>query len=229
MCSECKDISDRVNMTLLNDTAQECSSVWQLPSGLNLTLPTNGMGMNVGPAEQNYSFPTTTHIMSFRDIRHYPNSDWGRCILPRTHLAVECSLYPCVRRYGSFNVSKGQSSEVFLATHPMAVSTFPNDTDVYSATPMPCLINGTYYNGSSFTEPGNNSIPVSGLLDNNQSAHLPQECYFAFTKWLGLVQYLPEFLTGYVMDAPEVDYADPAWMGLMYMGGNATLETINAT
>jgi hypothetical protein len=95
---------------------------------------------------------------------------------------------------------------------------------------MPCLINGTYYDASSFTTKNStNSIAVSGLLKNNQTAYLPKECYFSIDNPTGLVQYLPDFLTGYAMDAPMTNFADPAWVGQLYVGGNATLATVNAT
>jgi hypothetical protein len=102
--------------------------------------------------------------------------------------------------------------------------------DSFVASPMPCLINGTSYPASSFTDRNStDSIPTLGLLENNQTAYLPKECSFSYSTPLGITQYLPSFLAGFVIDTPETEFADPAWMGQLFHAGNATLATVNAT
>ena len=231
MCTECQDISDRVK----TNCSKDCNCVWKLPSGLNLTQPTDAIAMTMGPSDPTdilESFPSITDIMSFRDIENAPEPQGDTCIKLKTPMAIQCSLFPCVRTYSS-NVTGGLMSQVLLSTQELRKSEGLGPYagyELYSAIPMPCLMNGTYHEATSFTERNStNSIPVSGLLKDNQTAYIPNECYFAFSNPLGLMQYLPGFLNGFAADAPEVQYADPAWVGQLYNSGNATLETISAS
>lgn len=96
----------------------------------------------------------------------------------------------------------------------------------YTASPMPCLINGTYYDASAFVSQNwTDAVAVHGFGNENQTLYVPKECYFGVAGTVSLWQYLPQFLDGYVMRAPETYYSTPSWLGGLYgVGGNVTLE-----
>ncbi|GME48527.1 uncharacterized protein LTHEOB_5448 [Neofusicoccum parvum] len=187
--------------------------------------------MYMGPSSEVYPYGNynltsvaTTQIISFAGDYLYgtdtPADEWKT-------LAAECSLSPCVRTY-QVNVTQGVSSEVLLSTTPMQkASDYPGAS--YTATPMPCLINGTPHPATSFTTANTtNTFPVTGLLPNNATAYLPKECYFLYASPLGLQEFLPSFLTGTVDAAPEVDASDPAWLGTLWADGNVSLAIVGA-
>lgn len=102
--------------------------------------------------------------------------------------------------------------------------------DGFEAMPMPCLINGTYYDASAFIEQNaTNTRQATGLLPHNQTAYLPKECLFEYEDTLGAKDYLLSTLTGFSAHAPEVDYSTSAWVGQLWNAGNITLSTVNNT
>jgi hypothetical protein len=232
MCSVCQDISSQINTTcntLTIEGGYDC--IWRLPSGLNLSIP-NPVAMAVSTdtdSTANTTAVSTSQIVSFTTVLDYNKDHLINWTMGLANvMGLECALYPCVRTYSS-GVIGGQPFEVVLSTDGMTKPS-SDPFDGFEASPMPCLINGTYYDAISFTEQNStNSVPVTGLLKNNQTAYLPKECYFTYANPLGLERYIPEFLAGFVVNAPEDDTADPAWMGQLYQNGGATLETVNAT
>lgn len=233
MCSQCVDITNKLNRTCPHPFSEEngCSGscYWETPSGLNLTLPTDGKAMSTGPSSSDYDpqFPISTEIMWFRNIETVSGSNCSDVLNELELAAVNCSLWPCVRTY-SANVTGGKTKEELRSTIPMNQSDF-----TCTAVPMPCLINGTYYDYSSLASLNSTSTMQTSGVDEQTgktvNLTIPDECFFAMSSPLGLQEYLPGFLAGYVDDAPEDDYADPAWMGQLYDGGNATLSSINST
>ena len=143
-------------------------------------------------------------------------------------MALQCTVYPCVRTYRA-NVDQTKPTDTLVSTERMQKPELA-PLQPFIATPMPCLLNGTYYNATTFTEHNaTNPIPVNGLLPDNQTAYLPKECYFSYDNPLGISKYLPVFLAGYADRAPEDDLADPPWVGQLYNNASATLGTVNAT
>lgn len=226
MCNDCRDISDRVNKT---QNVSAGGTIWQLPSGVNLTSPTDGVVMRTGSTSSSLmgddtiyydnAFPSKTDILTFKGEMDV--------------VAFECSLYPCVHTYNS-TVRDTRTTEQLLSAFAMkpAIGLGPfagssNDPYFYSALPMPCLINGSYYDASSFTRPNlTNSIAVPGLLPHNKTGYVPPDCYFTFES-PGLMQNLPGYLNGYVMEAPEVDDAEPGWLRQLFSVDNVTVVSVN--
>lgn len=104
-------------------------------------------------------------------------------------LTVQCSLYACVRTY-SLEVVNGRASEKELSRIRMSAAEGPFDP--HTAAPMPCIINGSFYEATAFvnrTDPSQR--PVTGLLPNNQTAYLPFKYWYAFNNSLGLKQNIP--------------------------------------
>ena len=130
MCSACEDISSQM------DFSQETKCSWsiQLPSGVNLTLEANER-MTLWPNFSNitYSFapfPYATNIMYWSNVT---SIDDGTATLPDNAttcsafinaietMALNCTLYPCVRTY-STSVTSGQTSERLISTTNMTLS-----------------------------------------------------------------------------------------------------------
>ena len=235
MCSSCEDISSTINITCPKSVEQygcagEC--IWQLYSGLNLTLPTNGKAMEVGTnlTADDQPFLVTTSMMWFEHLDQTASLNCS-ALFPKLQVkAASCSLYPCVRTFDT-TVSGGKTVETLLSTSPMSPNgTYPGSP--WLAVPMPCLINGTYYDSASFTKQNaTNTINATVTDENNKNVTLwvPRECVFTYLEPLGLQQYLPEFLAGHVEDAIEDDFSDSAWLGQLYHGGNVTISDANTT
>jgi hypothetical protein len=258
MCSACNEISNTINATCSNTTdATTCN--WTLPSGLTLNL-TEGVAMRMAPA-----YDTTTlsvsEVITFTDLldydkTHIVNFTDGIYGTPSDVMAVQCSLFPCVRTYG-MDVVENQNTEVLLDTSEMVQQqanssemvqqliygevpfVMANQSQIgnadaiapYIGAPMPCLLDGTYYDATSFTEPNTTNIwPVKGLLPNDATAYLPNSCVFMWENTFGLEDYLPLFLQGNVSAIQGVpNYGNPDWMVQLYDNGNATFQTVNAT
>jgi hypothetical protein len=171
-----------------------------------------------------------SEIIAFTEVLNYDQKQLENITDgPSDLMALQCSLFPCVRTY-DMEVVQSQNTEVLLDTFEMVQQPAGNIIAPYIGTPMPCLLNGIYYDATAFTERNATSIwPVTGLLPNNATAYLPSSCVFTYENTLGLQDYLPTFLQGFVAEAPEVSYADPDWMAQLYNNGSATLLTVNAT
>jgi hypothetical protein len=247
MCSGCNDISNTINTTCGAPTYAGASFVpcnWTLPSGLNLNM-SEGVVMRMATVVDTTAL-AVSEIITFTELLDYDRNhlvDITEGTGPSSDvMALQCSLYPCVRTYDMVDM-QNQNTEVLLDTSEMAqqnnfnVSSFVTTKQPvgdymvpYIGAPVPCLLDGTYYDATSFTEHSEtNTWPVTGLLPNNATAYLPSSCVFMYGSTLGLEDYLPTFLEGSVTQASEVSFADPAWMMQLYNNGNASLQTINAT
>ncbi|KAH8674232.1 hypothetical protein BX600DRAFT_509418 [Xylariales sp. PMI_506] len=245
MCSECKDVSGTLNYTgPSNDTALDgngdlCRGTWSLPSGLNITFgslrvaamaPTN----STTTVDFETPFPYSTNLLAFPSL---DTLDTCNGATPAQQpLALQCSLYPCIRTYSS-KVSQTNLTESIIHEEPFDTSKDGDNLifDVsmeFSATPMPCLLDGDYYNASHFVagNQSNTSIPTYGLLENNQTAYLPRECYFGVSGSLGLVQFFQTYLLGY-FDTGILYNSKPSWLGGLYSdttNSNVTIDTFNS-
>lgn len=229
MCSACEDISSQI------DILQEemcVDYIIRLPSGLNLTHEV-GQVVNLGPdnptAGIDAQFPYATNIMYWDESvdAAYPSVDNATACskwIKASAVALNCTLFPCVRTY-STNVTSGQTSEILLSTTNMA-SLDIEWADAYSDVPMPCLINGSYYTESAFAVNGT-VYNISWVDGPVHQTFIPPQCYYNLSTQ-GLLEYLPSFLNGYLRFAPEDDYADPAWVGQLYSQGNVSFDTIDA-
>ncbi|KAF2141171.1 uncharacterized protein K452DRAFT_318841 [Aplosporella prunicola CBS 121167] len=234
VCSMCRDISDTINTTCKASKSveggQACS--WELSSSLRL----NNSAPVTLVAESRHAMTnprglTSSRILTFTKILDYNTEHLGNLLQGESGLlAAECFLIPCVRTY-SAEVVQGQTSEKLLAIEEMAkMNTSTTPYNSFFRTPMPCIKDNQLYNATAFTERNEtNWIPVKGLLENNQTAYLPKECIFIWENSIGILENLPEYLTGYVQSAPIIDKADPQWMKELFNKDNASLETINAT
>jgi hypothetical protein len=242
MCSECNDISDTINTACSTDTVTPC--IWTSPSGLSLNSSIIGdVVMRMSTVAL-----AASEIIAFTELLDYDRKNLtaiesvGLSDLPSDVMALTCSLFPCVRTY-NIEVVQNQNNEVLLDTFEMiqqsdwdlsaietTEQTSPLITTPYFGAPMPCLLDGVYYDATSFTERNiTNTWPVAGLLPNNETAYLPSSCVFEYESTLGLRGFLPTLLTGFVASTREVSYADPDWMMQLWNSGNATFMTVNAT
>ena len=209
-----------------------------MPSGLNISWGIAGDdSFNMGMWPSNVS----KHIESVprpaypygTDILLFQNWDGGLCNASnpiKPPLAAQCSLYPCVRTY-STSINSSQMIEQILITEPMlGAEQYPlNLNPDYSLSPMPCLINGTLYNTSTFKkESRTDVIPLWGFGENNQTLHLPSECYFGMGNTIQLFMALGQLFIGRVYVSQLIYDANPAWLGGIYgERGNVTLETFD--
>jgi hypothetical protein len=257
MCSGCSDISDTIIMSYETDI-KNCA--WQLPSGITINFGGADIGTQMAPADNTTTF-SVSEILSFTDLFINEVLDVENvtdCLLygPSHVVAVQCSLFPCVRTY-SMEVLQNQNTEVLLDTSEMVQQqtnssemvqqlmygevplmignqSQVDDTDAmgpYIGAPMPCLIDNIYYEATSFTEPNTTNIwPVRGLLPNNAIAYLPSSCVFMWEYPQGLQQFLQRFLEGNITVVPPDGpyFGDPDWMVQLNNGGNVTFQSINA-
>ncbi|KAF4545037.1 uncharacterized protein LTHEOB_5448 [Lasiodiplodia theobromae] len=226
MCSSCEDYSSAINKSCITVSSQLQTCNWTLPSGVQLTLP-YPVTMKMGSGE-NSSYGSTwnetalvaTEILTFLD----PLTGSASNLSTFRTAAYKCSLSPCVRTY-RLNVTQGVAHET-LIDQQLAKRSAPDiPWSSYAATPMPCLINGTYHDAAEFAQRNaTNMWETWGVLPGNTSAAwLPKECLFAYASTLGAQEFLPGFLSGYVASAAEVDSSDPAWLGQLYNDANTSL------
>lgn len=186
MCNDCRDITKDINVTSgnIHVDGSVYKRLWQLHSGLNLTIPNNGVALrtrtDIPRGLPPDPFRIRTEILAFNQSITDDNNAYNYPI------AFEYSLFPCVRTYSS-NVEGTRTSEVLLSTFPMKSTSEPYPVPqaehriLYWAVPMPCLIDGTSYNASAFASHNfTGAIAVPGLLPGNRIAYVPSECYFAF-------------------------------------------------
>ncbi|GME30002.1 hypothetical protein KCU62_g5567, partial, partial [Neofusicoccum parvum] len=156
----------------------------------------------------------------------------GNISQPIKVIAAECDLAPCVRTYNA-EVLGGNTTEILLDTLTMSAGSH-GGWPTFNAIPMPCLIDGTYYNASAFPAHSNDShhIGVPGLLPYNTTGFVPDECVFAYYSPTCITQFLGYFLNGWAMYIPESYQSKPDWVMQLYegndYGNNASLATIDA-
>ncbi|OJD40001.1 zinc-binding oxidoreductase protein [Diplodia corticola] len=231
MCSSCEDYSAAINKSCIETSPSSLACNWTLPSGLQLSLPypiTMVMGSgdaSVYGSTWNETALVTTELLTLPDAPTY--SSTGGSIADFVTAAYRCSLSPCVRTY-RLNVTQGVARETLVDTTPVTRYTMEVPWSSYSATPMPCLLNGTYRDATDFTQPNaTNTFETWGVLPGNASAAwLPKECVFWYPNTLGAQEFLPGFLNGSVWYAPEVDESDPPWLGQLYNKGNTSLGLV---
>ncbi|KAF7531220.1 hypothetical protein G7054_g9071 [Neopestalotiopsis clavispora] len=145
--------------------------------------------------------------------------------------AVRCSLSPCIHTY-ALNVSQGVSKQYLIDSIPMTRSTNLTEKLPYAnfmASPMPCLINGSYFNATAFAQPNATNIyNGTGLLPDDQPVWLPKECVFNYQDPTGLEQHLSTFLAGSIMVVPQSKNYDPPWLGKIYNEGNFSFANVSA-
>ena len=255
VCSNCQDISSTLNVSCSNQTKEGQASsgcTWKVPDrlaqcSLNLTSPSQNTpllamcpGQNgnssvtpqasfsgLGPASwslSNTNIITFTQSLEYNQVHNFEFNGSSVDVM-----ALQCTLDPCVRTYAT-NVTNNERLELLLSTDPMAaVSELPGQT--FTATPMPCLINGRSYTAVDFLERNStNLIPTQGLLPNNQTAYLPVDCFFTYADAEGVQDYLNTFMVGNVStgeSGQEIDNTE--WLGLVYNSASATFDTVNAT
>ncbi|KAH0172827.1 hypothetical protein KCU67_g1555, partial [Aureobasidium melanogenum] len=208
MCSSCQHVS--INSSDIHKTCdgnRYCN--YTLTDGPVMSMPGTPTILNISTVvsggEVNNAAPNLSGLSLTRLLgRIGPALD--------ELIAFECTLYPCIRTYTA-SVAKGNISEVLLSTSPVPLVD-SKDNPVFApfwATPMPCLIDGTFHNATEFTTPNTtNIIPTSGLLPENQTAYLPPSCVFSYADPIGMAEYLATFLSGSVNTWAM---ATPDWLG----------------
>jgi hypothetical protein len=250
MCNVCEDISDTIIRSCITLPSWTLCN-FTLPSGLTLDQSHSGDERMIMSTNITASVLAVSQIMTYTQIFEYNQTSLfnvthgtlvGNNDLPTNIIAIQCSLFPCVRTY-AVEVVQNQNNEVLLDTSKMIWQT---DVDLsmietteqlvhdanspHIGAPMPCLLDGNYYEASSFTERNEiNTWAVMGLLPNNAIAYLPSDCVFENSGVPGLVSFLPTFLSGFAAEAPYVSYAEPDWMLQLFNNFNVTLQTINST
>ncbi|KAI1623243.1 hypothetical protein EDD37DRAFT_651418 [Exophiala viscosa] len=241
VCGGCVNATNKIEYgctkySVNNFTSEDC--IWQLPSGLNISreppivMVIDTVSFSSADADPS-EILNTAEMLFYTQSSGYStsNDSVGETSVPYTNvMALRCSLWPCVRTYRG-RVDQGETTEQLISTHNMTrnMSLLAYDMTLgFVATPMPCLINGSYFAASSLA---NQSIAVlSGSVDKyqfNLTDPLPLDCYFNYADPLGLVQFLDRFLVGSAARSDYSDDEDPTWMGLLWNDGNASLQTMN--
>ena len=181
MCHKCRDMTHVLTKT----HGGTCNGTWELPSGLNISWPPvkSSGNMEMRPISLLQDFPYNTDVILFQNITDYQNAANHQNVTdfpcsasspPKTPLVVRCAFYPCVRTY-STSINSSMMIEHLLAKDAMSeAEQFPLGLSPdYSLSPMPCLINGTFYNESAFTTTNwTNNIPIWGFGEHNQTLYL---------------------------------------------------------
>ncbi|KAG9521981.1 hypothetical protein KCV07_g3395, partial [Aureobasidium melanogenum] len=212
MCSSCQNVS--INGNVISNTHDGTYTFKDGPSALMQGPTILNMSTVVSDGEVDNASPNMTVLSLTRLLgRIGYNGD--------EPIAIECTLYPCVRTYTA-SVIQGNMSEVLLSTSPVPLYDSEDDPVFASfwTTPMPCLIDGTYYNATEFITPNStNSTPTTGLLPGNRTAYLPSSCAFVYADPLGIAEYLATFLSGSVN---MYAIATPDWLGQLITKNNTS-------
>lgn len=222
ICSRCSDISATIQRSYWKSPYETTCNL-TLPSGLEVPafsplIMNLRTVVNSGYTDfvQNISEMTQTELLSYGNDMRTNASNF---------FAADCKLYPCVQTYKT-GITVGDMSEKLLDTSQMfKPSTSP--FDIFTSTPMPCLINGTYHDASAFTERNDTKqVAITGLLENNQTAFLPPDCVFEYDP-LGVSEYLAGFLKGN-MNIPMAGGGDPDWVAQLFEGDNTSFARVEA-
>ncbi|KAF2090702.1 hypothetical protein K490DRAFT_62025 [Saccharata proteae CBS 121410] len=117
MRNGCKDISNLINVTCVPRTADVKYTTSNLtpPSGLNLTVPTEGNSMKVETASD-VDYPPLSEIISLTSAPGYNDvqpedfsTDSTGNETRMEAMALGCGLFPCVRAYRS-NLTSGKNT-----------------------------------------------------------------------------------------------------------------------
>ena len=243
VCGGCQDFSDQIQYSLNTSTDasdQTAVSNWKLGTALQLNNSYESLAVTVMDTYyQDWNITTTistTQLLTFTYSEDYfTKGDFsGEFQGYHSVLGAQCVLKPCVRTYNA-SVSQGNPTLELLSTAPMVQQFTSEEYNLapffpYYGSPMPCLINGSYFDATAFTKQNETNVnAVWGLLPNNQTAYLPDECYFSFADALGPHDYLETVLTGWGTDFGEEKEWEPNWLGVLYNGGNADFQSVNAT
>lgn len=209
MCSRCEVVSS--NSSNINKTCPASYlCTFTLKDGPSMILPAPtvlNMSTVVSDGETNNASPNISVLSSTRLLGRTDET-----MELDSMVAFECTLYPCIRTYTA-SVVQGSMSEVLLSTSPVPLFNVEHNLGFagFSGTPMPCLINGTYFHATDFTTPSTtNVIPTLGLLPDNQTAYLPLSCAFNYPDPIGMAEYLATFLSGSVT---MYGISTPDWLG----------------
>lgn len=150
MCSECADISPTINKTV-EVFPKFCNIIYQTLPDVNVTMPSGGIAMSMGPVNPKYSssMPVVTDVLYFSNQSQLsgqsePPADSLTNCTNFSVKATQCSLFPCLRTY-SVNVTNGLLSEILLFTARMEEN--PNSGfSSYATLTLPCLVSGKYLN-----------------------------------------------------------------------------------
>ena len=173
------NVTRNESISIGNTTQSYSTGAWYFPSGFYLTWIGTPYVVNMSSqawpylASENMSdtqlsdLPMVrSEIIRFQNASHHENVT-----------AQACSLYPCIRTY-NLSISSNTPHEQLLETKRISAPSLQQGPfGPWQGVRMPCLINGSRYDASAFTSKNEtNVIETYGLLPNNVTAWLPQEC-----------------------------------------------------
>ncbi|KAI1611899.1 hypothetical protein EDD36DRAFT_488827 [Exophiala viscosa] len=180
VCGGCVNATNKIEYGCTNDsvngfaTSEDCS--WQLPSGLNIStkradvMVMDTISFSSADADPSETLVTAEMLFYTQSSGYNISNDSDHeTSAPYTNMmALRCPLWPCVRTY-RVRVDQGETTEQLISTHNMTrnMSLLAYDMTLgFVATPMPCLINGSYFAASFLA---NQSITVlSGSVNKYQ-------------------------------------------------------------
>ncbi|KAK7441663.1 hypothetical protein Landi51_10020 [Colletotrichum acutatum] len=162
-------------------------------------------------------------------------------------VAVNCSLYPCLRHY-SGSVTNGTLHEDLLSTEPMSRTHGGPKAD-YVSIIQPCLLNDNWYDLSNITDANRNGVAWTYWTSDGATKGAPAHCvrFMDYEEFYGIRYFLEDNLKGYckLFDATENGPTSPDamngignssrlqcetgwWLDALYNGGKATFDSFAA-
>ncbi|KAL0776557.1 hypothetical protein CaCOL14_007844 [Colletotrichum acutatum] len=146
-------------------------------------------------------------------------------------VAVNCSLYPCLRHY-SGSVTNGTLHEDLLSTEPMSRTHGGPKAD-YVSIIQPCLLNDNWYDLSNITDANRNGVAWTYWTSDGATKGAPAHCvrFMDYEEFYGIRYFLEDNLKGYckLFDATENGPTSPDAMNGIGNSSRLQCETVIRT